>query len=52
MSSCVESSRVSMFDGEIMSVGSETTLFVGVFVLPGRLETISTFSGYFRISEP
>ena len=30
-----------------MSVGSETTLFVGVFVLPGRLETILTFSGYF-----
>ena len=41
-----------MFDGEIMSVGSETTLFVGVFVLPGRLKTILTFSDYFRIFEP
>ena len=41
-----------MFDGEIMSVGSETMLFVGVFVLSGRLETILTFSGYFRILEP
>ena len=41
-----------MFDGEILSVGSETTLFVGVFVPPGRLETILTFSGYFRISVP
>ena len=51
-SSRVESSRVSMFDGEIMSVGCETTLFVDVFVLPGRLETISTFSGYFRTLEP
>ena len=41
-----------MFDGEIMYVNGETTLFVGVFVLPGRLETILTFSGYFRIFEP
>ena len=55
MSSCVESSRVgpfSMFDGEIMSAVCETTLFVGVFVMSGRLETILTFSGYFRIFEP
>ena len=52
MSSRVESSRVSTFDGEIMSVGRETTLFVGGFVLSGRLETILTFSGYFHISEP
>ena len=41
-----------MFDGEIMSVGCETTWFVGVLVLPGQLEVISTFSGYFRIREP
>ena len=41
-----------MFDGEIMSVGCETTLFVGVYVLSGRLETILTFSGDFRIPEP
>ena len=55
VSSRVGSSRVGpflMFDGEIMSVGSETTLFVGGFVLSGRLETILTFSGYFRIFEP